>query len=92
MNKAAIRALREPLTYRQLEMVALVANGFTHQEIARKLLLSDNTVRNTLADARERTNTNNLMHLVALCVAAGYISYSDDEFVGDKELVRENKV
>ena len=69
---------KEPLTVRQLQLVAHAANGLTFEEIAEEEYLSPDTVRNTLVNARERTNARNTAHLTALVVGAGLLIYEDD--------------
>lgn len=75
----ATKAIKDPLTPRQIEFLACVANGMTMQEIAEKLFVSPYTVQTTLDAARERAGVRNLPQLVALCVAAGFLVYDDDE-------------
>lgn len=74
----ATRDIKEPLTPRQMEFLSMAANGMTAQEIADAEFVSISTVNNALEQARQRAGARNTTHLVALCIAAGMIVYSDD--------------
>jgi DNA-binding CsgD family transcriptional regulator len=63
----------ETLTPRQIELLALYASGYQIDEIARMKYVSYNTVKNTLALARERVGAQNLTHLCVLALEAGVI-------------------
>lgn len=58
---------------RQLEMLALVANGLTREEIGKQMFISPLTVRNKLLEARSRMEASNITHTIVLCVARGYL-------------------
>jgi DNA-binding CsgD family transcriptional regulator len=75
----ATQGIKDPLTPKQLEYLCCVANGMTSQEISEKYFVSIGTVQNTLDAARERAGVRNLPQLVALCVAAGFLTYDEDE-------------
>lgn len=62
------------LSPRQGQVLALAAQGFTHQQIGLRLALSPCTVRAHLARARERLGALNTTHAVALALALGVIS------------------
>ena len=68
----------QPLSPRQVEYVAMCPEGLTIEEIAAVFFVSPHTVKNTLDDARSRAHARNITQLVALCVAAGYVSWEDD--------------
>ena len=70
--------LTEPLTIRQIELIAHVANGLTFEEIAEQEMISPKTVKNTLDMARRRVGAKNLPNLVALVVSAGIIGWIED--------------
>lgn len=69
--------LVEPLTLRQLQILALVASGLTAEEIAEQEVLSVHTVRNHIRDAKERAGVRTLPQLTATLVAAGLLFYTD---------------
>jgi putative two-component system response regulator len=58
------RALR--LTAREREVVALLAEGLSGEQIAEQLFLSPATVQTHIRNARERTGSKTRSHLVAL--------------------------
>jgi DNA-binding CsgD family transcriptional regulator len=61
------------LTPRQLEYLALYANGVELRRIAEIKFVHYNVVQRALADARERVGATNLTHLVVLSIEAGVI-------------------
>ena len=63
---AAKRGRRLTLTAREREIVALLAEGFSGEEIAEQLFLSPGTVQTHIRNARERTGTKTRSHLVAV--------------------------
>lgn len=68
----------EPLTLRQLEILAHYANGLRFKEIAELEFISSKTVENTLTAARERAGARTLPHLVAMIVASGHLEWEDE--------------
>lgn len=71
VRDAVFVALRErspldDLTRREREVVALLAEGATHRQIARKLGLAPATVRNHIANVHERLGVHNRAALVRL--------------------------
>ena len=60
---------RPILTARQLEVVALVAEGYSNKEIARMLALRAKSVANHLEQIRARLGLRNRAHLAAWYVA-----------------------
>jgi len=52
------------LTFREREVICLVANGFTRHEIAEKLFLSEGTVRNHLSSIFAKVEVPNQLALV----------------------------
>lgn len=68
------------VTPRQLELIALVASGYTYAEIGEMKFLSYHGVRNSLVAAVKRTEARNVTHLAVLCMESGliYRNGSDD--------------
>jgi len=56
------------LSKRELEVLQLIASGFTNQEIADKLFISLRTVTNHRASLYQKTNVNNTAALLALAI------------------------
>ncbi len=77
MNIKTIQPL-EPLTLRQLEIVAHYANGLRFKEIADLEFISSKTVENTLSAAKDRAGARTLPHLVAIVVASGHLQWEDE--------------
>lgn len=61
------------LTPREMEVLKLVAEGYTNQEIADKLVISIKTVQAHRANVMEKLGLRNITHLVRFAVRAGLI-------------------
>ena len=62
-----------PLTNRHIEIVQLLRDGITNQEISEKLLISPNTVRDHLKEIMRRLNTNSRTSVVNISLRLGII-------------------
>ena len=62
-----------PLTPRQTEVLALMAEGHANAAIARELSCSDHTVKNVIYELMARLQVHNRAHAVACAVRAGLI-------------------
>ena len=71
MGKHAVPR-RKP-TPRMVEIIELIAQGYTDREIAEKLFLGHETVRTHIARTREYLGARSKAHIVALAVEHGYI-------------------
>jgi len=60
----AEEAPTEPLTQRQREVLALIAAGLSNKEIARRLYLSEGTVKNTVSEIYSRLNVRDRVQAV----------------------------
>ncbi len=63
----------EPLTRRELEVLELLAQRMTAQEIARKLVLSDQTVKRHRANIYQKFGVHSRQDAIAAAVALGVI-------------------
>lgn len=63
-----------PLTPRQIEVVQLMADGKSAEEIGGILGLSYNTINSYVAKAFDATGTHKASGLVAMCLRRGWIS------------------
>jgi DNA-binding CsgD family transcriptional regulator len=63
-----------PPTKKQLEVLLLLADGLSTEEIAARLFVSVETVKTHLADLRARLGAVNRAHAVALALRAGLIT------------------
>jgi DNA-binding NarL/FixJ family response regulator len=61
------------LTPREMEVLKLVAEGYTNQEIADQLVISIKTVQAHRANVMEKLGLRNVTHLVRFAVRAGLI-------------------
>ena len=62
-----------PLSHRETEIVRLLAEGFTAQEIAEKLYISFDTIRTHRRNILKKMGCKNTPHLVATCLRQGII-------------------
>ena len=69
----------EPLTERQLEITALVAEGLTNREIAAQLYISHNTVKVHLRNVFTKTGVASRTELSMLAMREGWVKISDSE-------------
>jgi DNA-binding NarL/FixJ family response regulator len=59
------------LTPRELEVLEMIAQGLDNQQIARRLVLSDKTVRNRVSDVLAKLHARSRAEMVALARDAG---------------------
>ncbi len=82
--------LGESLTERELEVVALVAEGLTNREVAEQLYLSHNTIKVHLRNIFTKTGVSSRTELTVMAVQEGWIEVpgviTEDE-VEEKESV-----
>ena len=62
------------LTEREAEVLTLLADGLSHEEIGERLRISGETVRTHLQKARRRLGAENRTHAVALALRNGLIA------------------
>jgi DNA-binding NarL/FixJ family response regulator len=65
---------REPLTLRDRQVLTLVADGCTNEEIAARLNLGTQTVKNRLSVLMERVGAKNRVQLAVYAVRSGLIA------------------
>jgi DNA-binding NarL/FixJ family response regulator len=63
----------EPLTPREIEVVARIAQGLPNEEIARELVVSASTVKNHVARIVTKLGARNRTHAAVLAVARRYV-------------------
>ena len=61
------------LSQRELEILALTAEGMTSQEIAEKCTIAEATVNEHISKAMKKTRTRNRTHTVSVAIRSGYI-------------------
>ena len=62
------------LTKREQEVLTLLAQGLSHDEIGQRLSISDETVRTHVRKASARLNTSNRTEAVATALRLGLIA------------------
>jgi DNA-binding NarL/FixJ family response regulator len=72
-HKPLLRVVAGPLTARELEVLALVAQGKGNKEIAITLGISKQTVKNHLTEIMERLNAADRAECVAIALRQGLI-------------------
>ena len=70
---AALSEGESPLTEREREVLAASANGATIEEVARKLYLSEGTVRNYLSTAIKKLEARNRVEAARLAERKGWL-------------------
>ncbi len=69
----------DPLTDRELQIVALTAKGYTNKAIGAQLSISDRTVQNHLANVFQKLNAESRTEAVMRAVSLGLISVHSAE-------------
>ena len=69
----ALSAGDDPLTEREREVLVASANGATIEEVARKLYLSEGTVRNYLSNAIKKLDARNRVEAARLAERKGWL-------------------
>ena len=72
-NEAARRAIGEALTSREIEVLQLVAAGVATDDIARRLSLARNTVRNHVQNIETKLGAHSRIEAVVLALKAGLV-------------------
>lgn len=70
---SAVRPAPAPLRPREREVLALIAEGLSTREVARRLCWSERTIKNVLQDLTTRLGLRNRTQAVALAVRNGWI-------------------
>jgi DNA-binding NarL/FixJ family response regulator len=65
------------LSQRELEIIDLVANGLTNDQIAKQLEISKRTVDNHISNILTKTNTENRVELLRWALQWGKICIND---------------
>lgn len=68
----------DALTERELEVLRMLATGATNRDIARKLYISENTVRNHVRNILEKLHLSNRVQAAAYAIREGYAPSSED--------------
>lgn len=68
----------EKPTKRQLEFIAMLASGLSTYEAAERAEVSQNTVRNTIVAAKNKSEAPSTANLIAYSVYKGWIWPTDE--------------
>ena len=66
-------SINSPITKRHIEIVQLIREGFSNQEISKKLSISPNTVRDHIKEIMRRLNTNSRTSVVNISLRSGIL-------------------
>jgi DNA-binding NarL/FixJ family response regulator len=75
----AVASAPSPLSRREQEVLQLVANGLTTQQIADQLFTSRRTVETHRQNILEKTGAKNTAALVRYAISQGFLSGTDEE-------------
>ena len=64
----------QTLSQREIEIITLLFGGYSRNEVASKLFISPNTVKNHVANANAKTNTTGTIELIKFYVDAVLVS------------------
>lgn len=67
------------ITPRQLELIALYASGYTLEQIGQMKFMSYSSVKQILAEAKDRVMAKSLTHLCSICVEHGLLRASREK-------------
>ena len=71
---AAMETLAAPLTPRELEVLSYVARGYINKQIAHKLSISEQTIKNHMSSVLRKLDANDRTQAVVLAMHYGWIS------------------
>ena len=64
---------QQPLSTRELEVLGLVAEGYTSKEVGRHLVVAEETVKSHITNILTRLEARNRAHAVALAIRGGLL-------------------
>ena len=70
----AIETLSAPLTSRELEILSYVAHGYINKQVAHKLGISEQTIKNHVSSILRKLDANDRTQAVVLALRYGWIS------------------
>jgi two-component system, NarL family, response regulator LiaR len=74
MSQKSVKHNPEGLTTRELEILALIANGDSNRAIGEKLFLSEKTIKNYITSIFQKLQTNDRTHAAVYAIQRGLIS------------------
>ena len=70
---APIPEIRRPLSRRELQIIPLLAEGLSNKEIADRIFLSEQTVKNHLHRIKNKTQATSRIGIVTVCKELGML-------------------
>ncbi|MBA7475086.1 Transcriptional regulatory protein DegU [subsurface metagenome] len=70
----AMEALATPLTPRELEILSYVARGYVNKQVAHKLGISAQTIKNHMSSILRKLDANDRTQAVVLAIHYGWIT------------------
>lgn len=83
-SPAGEHAGTKPLTRRQRQLLALVANGNTNAQTARALHIHERTVNRHMAEAFRALGARDRTHAVAIAILTGQLGAADVQLPGQQ--------
>ncbi len=74
MDALVEQALLSPLSARELEILRNIAAGFSNKQIAQRLAISEQTIKNHVTSILCKLDANDRTHAVVLALRHGLIS------------------
>ncbi len=81
----------EPITYREMHILSMSAQGYTNKEIAESLGLAYQTVKNNVYKLMKKLGAKNNMHALLLAMDSGLISIEIIPADMDESLPKEER-
>jgi two-component system response regulator DegU len=66
-----------PLTNRELQIISCIANGNTNKQVANKLGISEQTIKNHVSAILRKMNANDRAHAVALAIRNQWVAVDE---------------
>ena len=66
-----------PLTHREIQILSCIANGSTNKHVARKLGISEQTIKNHVSAILRKLNANDRAHAVALAIRNQWVAVDE---------------
>jgi len=69
---------KTPLTLREIQILRFIANGCTNKEVAHRLNISDQTIKNHVSTILRKLNANDRAHAVAMAVYNHWVTLEEE--------------
>lgn len=68
-----------PLTQREIQILSYIANGNTNKQVAHRLGISEQTVKNHVSAILRKLNANDRAHAVAMAIRNQWVSVHENK-------------